>query len=67
MDYHNTTLKRELSKGKLSPRSEMGNLNMSVAIEKDQVDIDNSIMLDSQRKPKTLKSQMKIKDKLASK
>lgn len=46
MDYHNT-LKREFSKGKLSPRSDIGNLNLSVAFDKDIAEVDNSIMLDS--------------------
>ena len=51
MDYHHTnTLKREFSKGKLSPKSDAGNLNFSVVMDKEVADIDNSIMLDSQRR-----------------
>eukprot|EP00347_Sterkiella_histriomuscorum_P010752 403375058 len=72
MDYNSQALRREYSKAILTPRSQRGNQSiLDVSRPEEQCDIENSIVMESGRKLKTLKGQslmnMKLKDKLNSK
>ncbi len=75
IDYIEPVIKREQSKSKFSPRSDRNGLvNMSMAaLDREQCDVDNSIVLDSSRQIKNLRNPaggmmgMKIKDKLINK